>query len=1687
MTKDLITDIRGEGKGGSTPVEAPDSLKSNTTGSMQILFSEGEIGGLSNGDKSIFFDDVPYQLSDNSYSRKGVSVFVNNGTPSQPSMPSFESSATTVSVGGELLFNVPNQVTFTDNNVTAIKITLSVTAFFHVDDDGNTNGTSANHTVEISSNGGAFVHAATCNLNGKQSSSAEVDFYIHLNGKVGQHIIKLTRSTPDSVDLKLTNGTYFKSYTKIVEHRFQYPNRAIGGFIFDAEQFGNKLPKITADMDGIKCQVPHNYDADTRKYTGAFNGSFAAERKATSCPPWILYELMTNKRFGLGQFIDPSYLNVASLYDIAKWCDTRVAGDKPSQDCTAVFTAVIGTIIPVGGTFGYEAGGYIMLVDANEAQLNRDFVITSVNGTQIIVDSEGVTGTATGGVKITNAEPRFEINVQIMNRGEAFEVLQDLMASFRGMLFWMDSQLVAMADMPRDPVKLVTNSNVKGGTFSYSGENNKNRYSIINVSFSDASNNYEKTIETVEWTHLIEELGWKPKDFGSFGVTSRSMARRVGEAILEAQENETEMVTYTASYDHLAVDHDNGYMGIAPADVVLISDVHRGNALGGGRIVSGTTSSCIMDREITEGSGTGSIYIELADGTMLTKPCTYAGNVVTAAFGTAPQGGNVFILVEAAEAEPFIIISVVEEAQNEFNISALKYDETKYDRIYRNVDLDTKQYMRLPNPNTMAAVENVTVTEGIILKPSGSVRTLTVKWDKSEDVFFSEYKIGYTIDNGQQIWLPNTQANEVVIETTRAGVYNLQLIALNKLGVSSVPTLTTFTLAVLPPEALLPVSTIVGFELQGGGTDFAGRDIKLKWIIKSPKGSYAIDNTNAFNEYSSALQSVDFQDCVVTVKTTGDVLLRQEIVVGTNYIYDYEKNVEDNLAIGGLAQRTVKVTVTVRDVRGRQSPDNTITFTNPVPDVPTGISVVGGYDTTYINFNRPRDTDYEGVQVYLSQTSGFTPSGANLVYEGDSDTLTLVTEGADGEARYIRIMPYDVFGRTGLNVSSELYTTNKVISVDADQENWTVVGFQFVAEEVAADRLIWTAGSVTVQKGAVVDTYAVTAGQFNHTSGTAYFYYIKGETIIRYTTTLATAIGVDRRVFATYKGGTDLVVAHGDVLIDGAKLLAGTIGAGNLIAGEVIVTGAAQIQDGIITNAKIGNIIQSTNWNETTKQGWKINKAGNIQANAITIYDPSGNVVLSSGTVADDINNSALSGVIAAAANTADWPSITGSNRPADNADITDYADYRVTNDYLDSGVRVVERPRGAAYQYNGNVTGAVIIVLPLSWTNTMIKMEIEFYNYTVSDRSFTLTVGGYNYSGSNQWINAFAKIMGNTESDNQVRFGHNGTNCVIIIGDGNSVWNYPKIRVHSVTLGHSNYTTSAWAIGWDIVVLASLAGITISGDISNNLIDAKSITNQGAFATENQITSANSGTYIANAAIKTAHILDLQINKVTSGSMGAIITLTGSSKIIFQSSTHMKVQGIGFGIGSKLIEWYGVNMPVSAMSIANSLYHMTTDGDVYNGDSNVRRNQDSVTTTGQTDDISISFSSAGSAIKITAEVTYSYRWEDGEWEPEVEIDTTTNVGWSSCTLYIDEYVGTTWINRKTVTETGNYQTNTGDNPTWPPPFVSEYIYSHNISGIDCVYDAPAGSTSRVFRARIVRSNTTQAGAVQMVLIKSEE
>ena len=323
---------KGGGGGGHTPVEAKESGRSKQLVKIVEVISEGEVYGLADGMKSIYFDKTPVQNKDGSYNFKNVQVEGRVGGQVQDLIAGFNTSEKEVGVGALVKKNLPLTRTVTDAKVSRLRLTIGVQSLFKQEDNGDTNGTSVNFIITIGS------RTYPVSISGKYSSQY-LQHHTFNNLPSVPFIVKVERTTDDSTTQRLQNNTIWSSYTEIIDTEFTYPNTALMGVKFDSEYFSN-IPTRTYDLLGLKVKVPSNYDTRTRQYTGIWDGTFKIDW--TDNPAWVLYDVVTNKRYGLGGRLGEFGADKWALYQVAQYCDQLVpdgfGGQEPRFTCNVWLT-----------------------------------------------------------------------------------------------------------------------------------------------------------------------------------------------------------------------------------------------------------------------------------------------------------------------------------------------------------------------------------------------------------------------------------------------------------------------------------------------------------------------------------------------------------------------------------------------------------------------------------------------------------------------------------------------------------------------------------------------------------------------------------------------------------------------------------------------------------------------------------------------------------------------------------------------------------------------------------------------------------------------------------------------------------------------------------------------------------------------------------------------------------------------------------------------------------------------------------------------------------------------------------------------------------------------------------------------------------------------------------------------------
>ncbi len=310
-------------------------LKSDAVAKIIDLISEGPIKGLVTGDlKSVFLNKTAVMNADGSINFPRCSFDFRAGTNDQTYLPNFPDVEREEAVGSLVEQASPVVRSISDVTVNAVRVTLGVPALSKVDGKGNPVSTGFSFTIHAKPIGGAYgAPVINDTINGRTLSKYQRSYIVPLPG-AGPWNIKVTRVSADSASVNDVNAFYWDSYTEIFDTKLRYPGSSVMGCQIYAEQFGS-VPTRHYHCDLRLVEIPTNYDPYTRTYDGEWDGEFKIDW--TNNPAWILRDLLTNTRYGLGQFVSSTIADKWVLYDIARYCDEDVpdgfGGMEPRFTC----------------------------------------------------------------------------------------------------------------------------------------------------------------------------------------------------------------------------------------------------------------------------------------------------------------------------------------------------------------------------------------------------------------------------------------------------------------------------------------------------------------------------------------------------------------------------------------------------------------------------------------------------------------------------------------------------------------------------------------------------------------------------------------------------------------------------------------------------------------------------------------------------------------------------------------------------------------------------------------------------------------------------------------------------------------------------------------------------------------------------------------------------------------------------------------------------------------------------------------------------------------------------------------------------------------------------------------------------------------------------------------------------------
>ncbi|MCE1222865.1 host specificity protein J [Enterobacter sp. JBIWA008] len=860
---------------------------------------------------------------------------------------------------------------------------------------------------------------------------------------------------------------------------------------------------------------------------------------------------------------------------------------------------------PITRTYsGSWSGGFKMAWSNNPAWIFYDLVLDEIYGMGTRVDASMVDKWALYSIAqycdemvsdgAGGTEPRFTCNVFIQSQEDAWQVLNDLAAVFRGITFWGNDQIYVQADVPQDDVDWVYNvSNVIDGLFTYAGGSYKNRYSSCLVSWSDPQNHYSDTVEGVYDSALVERYDVRQTSLTAIGCTSQSEAHRRGRWVLLSNAKDG-TVSFGVGLD--------GYIPL-PAEIIGVADPFRSGKENGGRIVAVNGRQITLDREI-DYAAKDRLVVNLPDGKAQTRTISAVSAdkktvTVATAFSQVPVAGAVWAIdSDNLAIQYFRVTSIAanDDSTGGFTITAVQHDPNKYRYIDDGVRVESPPITVTPI-SVLSAPKNIVVTESDHVSQGLTVASLDVSWEKVEGAI--RYVAQWRKDNGDWINVPVTSAQGFSVQGIYSGSYDVRVRALNAQDTSSpwgygeTTYLSGKTGKPGTPLNFLATEDVVWHidltwkfpdgsgdtaytEIQRATTaDFANPELLV--LVPYPAADYQhgpmpagvrqwyrarlidrIGNAGDWTDWIMGTSSIDVSEI------TNDIL--EDMKESETFKDLLENAVDSNEKIAGMADEIKnhadELEQQAKDIK--ENADGLAQAEVKIDEISVSMDgMTGGVKNSAIAI----------IQANLAQVATRKTLSASVA--GNSAQLDRIDEvivtDREATARALLSLQTNVNGNTA-SINSLSQTVSNYQQATATQINAITATINGNTAAITTN-----AQAIANVNGQLSAMYNIKVGVTSNGQ-----YYAAGM-----------GIGVEN----TPSGMQSQVIFLAD-------RFAVTTAAGNSVALPFVIQNgqtfirASFIQDGTIENAKIGNYIQSNNY-VAGSAGWKLDKGGTFEINGV--------------------------------------------------------------------------------------------------------------------------------------------------------------------------------------------------------------------------------------------------------------------------------------------------------------------------------------------------------------------------------------------------------------------------------------------------------------------------------------------------------
>jgi predicted phage tail protein len=748
-------------------------------------------------------------------------------------------------------------------------------------------------------------------------------------------------------------------------------------------------------------------------------------------------------------------------------------------------------------------------------------------------------------------EPRYLMDVVVQSQVEAFQLVRDICSAFRGMTFYNGESLSIIVDKPRDPVYLFTADNVVDGVFVRTFPSEKTMYTSCNVMFDDEENQYEQDVEPVFNPDAAMRFGHNPTSITAIGCTRRTEANRRGRWILQ-----TNLSATTVSFS-------TGLEGMIPScgDVIYVADPHWQSAFNlvlSGRVMEVSGVQVFLAYRCDAKAG-DTLILNTDDGKPVRRTIASVsadGKTLTLNVGfnfdVAPD--SVFLIESDQLAAEQYVVTRIEKGSDDdeftFAITATQYDPNKYDAIDNGVITDGRP-TSVVDPDSMGAPKDLTISSFSRIVQGMSVETMVIGWSAVQ--YAKLYEVQWRKDGGNWNNVPRTATTQVDIEGIYAGEYQARVRCISGGNVAS-------------PWSELATATLTGkvgapkgpINLFASDNEIFG--IRVKWAM--PEGA---EDTAYIELYQS--QSGTDQDASLLTLIPYPAAEYWHSILPAGYVNWYKARSVDR--IGNVS---------------------------PWTDYARGMSSTDVNAITDVILDEILDSDamkelQESAQDSAAKLNEYANSIIQNALANDGDVRIMRKENGKrkAEIKHAEVLIANETEARVQQVNQISAEFNENLNAGLTQVNEALANeteARVTSEEALSARI----GENSAALDQKLDSWA-------NVNGVGSMYTMKlglkynGQ---EYNSGMALQLTAQGSNVVSQV----LFIADRFAIIRNAESGAYTLPF--VVQNDQVFMNNALIQDGSITNAKIGNVIQSNNY-IAGEQGWIINKNGSSEFSEVTV------------------------------------------------------------------------------------------------------------------------------------------------------------------------------------------------------------------------------------------------------------------------------------------------------------------------------------------------------------------------------------------------------------------------------------------------------------------------------------------------------